>query len=71
MTVWLLVVGTDGLGGPSVLKQNMWSGVSKAYNNLLIEKTDRYGYGYGERTEVVCNSCAAVRVQETRSPQGR
>lgn len=71
MTVWLLVVGTDGLGGPSILKQNIWSGVSTAYNNLLIEKTDRYGYGYGERTEIVWDSCASVLIQDERSPQGR
>lgn len=67
--VWTLVVGTDGVNGRSVLKQNIWNGVSTAYSNLLIEKTDNYGYAYGNRTTVVWNMCDAVSVRDRHSPQ--
>lgn len=69
LTVWLLVVGSDGLGGKSALKEGVWDGLSNAYSNLLIEKTDNYGYGYGARTQVIWDSCTSVQVQDTRSAQ--
>lgn len=69
IVVWTLVIGVDGLGGQSVLKEGIWHGVQTAYSTLVVEKTDNYGYGYAQRTSTVWNSCNAVTIQDTQSPQ--
>ena len=71
LIIWTLVVGTDGLGGPSVLKKGVWNGVSTAYSTLIVEKTDNYGYGYDTRTAIVWSNGDgdAKIVQDTQSPQ--
>ena len=56
LIAWTLIVGLQGLDGPSIVKENLWYGMSKSYANIIVSDTDGMGYGYAIRLSDTWNS---------------
>lgn len=49
LIIWTMIVGLEGLDGPSIVKEMLWDGISDGYKNTIVSDTDTLGYGYTQR----------------------
>jgi hypothetical protein len=71
LVIWSFTIGTDGLNGPSLLKETTYKTIVNVYKTRIVEKTDNYGRGYVTRTEQIWNTVDSVEIVDNRSAQSK
>lgn len=66
---WTLVIGTTGLDGPSVMKEQLWNTLENTYAERIIESTDGYGRAYSVRANDVWANSGGTEIKDPTSAQ--
>lgn len=51
--MFTLIVGVNGLDGPSFVKEQLWKGINNTYTQVYTNNTESLGYGNLQRSNTV------------------